>query len=99
MRPMEGARTLKVTWSWRRHDNRTHSAAQACLTGRAALAVWVEQQHPLMAAHREPLAGNGLSVANALDKAISNDGVLMLACTPACLSGPMPILPLSPCMA
>ena len=90
-------RTLKVTWSWRRHDHRAHSAAQARLAGRAALAVRVEQQHPLMAAHGEPLAGNGLTVADALDQAVSDDGVLMLACTPARLSGPTCILPSLPC--
>jgi hypothetical protein len=38
--------------------------------------------HPLVAAHSEALARDGLAVANALDQAVPNDGVLVLACAP-----------------
>lgn len=36
--------------------------------------------HPLVAPDREALAGNGLPVPNALDEAIADDGVRVLAC-------------------
>lgn len=35
--------------------------------------------HPFMAPNREALAGNGLPVANALDKTVANNNMLVLA--------------------
>ena len=39
-----------------------------------------EHPHPLVAAHGESLASNGLAISDALDKAVPNYCMLMLTC-------------------
>lgn len=69
------------------HLTRRASRALAC-TGRspsapahreACRACVCTGTHPFMAPNREALAGNGLPVANALDKTVANNNMLVLA--------------------
>ena len=46
----------------------------------APLAVGVEEQDPLVAAHREPVARDGLAIADTLEEGVAADDVLVLAC-------------------
>jgi hypothetical protein len=46
----------------------------------APLAVGVEEQDPLVAANREPVARDGLAIADTLEEGVAADDVLVLAC-------------------
>mmetsp|Transcript_5859 Transcript_5859/g.26356 ORF Transcript_5859/g.26356 Transcript_5859/m.26356 type:complete len:202 (+) Transcript_5859:2439-3044(+) len=45
----------------------------------APLAVGVEEQDPLVATHREPVARDGLAIADTLEEGVAADDVLVLA--------------------
>jgi len=46
----------------------------------APLAVGVEEEDPLVAADREPVARDGLAIADTLQEGVAADDVLVLAC-------------------